>query len=145
VSPFSNLTKKRKFFKEQRKKIFSYVNRKDRQMELFISLLIWLITVIVVFFIARRYQIRVWSALILAILIGSLILGLLAPITTIPTLFTNGTLATGIYALIMFLTPILLLIYIIGKAVSDREPISQHLFSSLSKDYPHTRIRLTEK
>lgn len=91
-------------------------------MDLQWALLIWLIVVILVFILARSFRIRFWSALLLALIIGAIILGIITPVNNLIASLTNRSLATTIYALIMFLTPLIVLIYVVAKAVTDVQP-----------------------
>jgi len=88
-------------------------------MKLLSALVIWLIIVILVYIIARNFRIQPWSAFILAILIGAIVLGILVPITSFNMFNMNGDISTGLYTIIMFLTPLLVLVYVITKAVTD--------------------------
>lgn len=87
-------------------------------MDLGWSLLIWLAAAIIVFILARRYGIRAWSAFALAILVAAIFLGIFRPANTVAW-GANQAGLSGLYWLIMFLTPLLLIIYIVSKAVTD--------------------------
>jgi len=91
-------------------------------MDLGIALLIWLIIVILTFIFARYFRIRFWGALVLALIVGGIVLGIITPINNIATIFASKDLKTSLYGLIMFLTPLIVLIYAIYKAVTDLQP-----------------------
>jgi ABC-type uncharacterized transport system permease subunit len=87
-------------------------------MELWVALLIWLIVFIVIFVVAKKYRVTTWSSIALATLISVLILGLLRPPNTL--IMAQGSNWGSIYWLIMFIAPILIIIYTISKAITDR-------------------------
>lgn len=91
-------------------------------MELSWALVIWLIVVILVFLLARYFRIRFWSALVLALIVGAIVLGIITPVNNLIASLTNKGFTTSLYALIMFLTPLIVLIYAVAKAVTDVQP-----------------------
>lgn len=90
-------------------------------MDLNTALFIFFLVVILVFLFARMINIRVFSALILALLIGYLILITLRPWNTVEG-FVEGNFNALIYLLISVIVPILLVLYIILKVFQDRTP-----------------------
>ena len=91
-------------------------------MELGWALLIWLIVLLLVFFIARRYRIRMWSAATLAVLIAAIVLTILRPPNTLPWGLNQSNGLAGLYFLIMFITPLWITIYVVARSVTDVEP-----------------------
>lgn len=89
-------------------------------MDLGISLILYVVVVILTFLLARSAGIRVWSAIILALIVGQIILALIKPFGTIEGFLTGNTLSS-LYVLIMAITPILVIIYVFTKALTDRE------------------------
>ena len=87
-------------------------------MNLTWSLILWLIVVIIVYLIAKNYHIQTFSAIVLALLIGAIVLGIIKPITTVDMLLNMAGL-NSIYYLIMAGTSLILLIYVVWKAVTD--------------------------
>lgn len=98
-------------------------------MDLSWALIIWLIVVILVFILARNFRIRFWSALVLALIVGAIVLGIITPVNNLITSLTNRGFTTSLYALIMFLTPLIVLIYAVSKAVTDVQPSYSGLFT----------------
>lgn len=89
-------------------------------MELGWALLIWLIIAILLFVIARNYRIRIWSALVLSLVIATIILGIVRPPNTLAWNLHQSNGFAGLYWLIMFIVPLIILIYVIGKSLTDR-------------------------
>jgi hypothetical protein len=98
-------------------------------MDLSWALVIWLIVVILVFILARYFQIRFWSALVLALIVGAIVLGIITPVNNLIASLTNKGFVSSLYALIMFLTPLIILIYAVAKAVTDIQPSPTGLFN----------------
>ena len=90
-------------------------------MELGWALLIWLVVAILVFIIARNYRIRIWSAIVLALVIATIVLGIIRPPNTLAWRIDQANGLAGLYWLIMFIVPLVVLVYVVGKAVTDRE------------------------
>lgn len=88
-------------------------------MLLIISLLIYILVVICSFLIAYRKGIKKWSALILAILIGWIVLNIIIPPHKCLQEFDNSFLP-AIYLIIELLTIPILMIYIIITCINDR-------------------------
>lgn len=90
-------------------------------IDLFWSLVIFVVVFIVIFWIARSNKIRTWSAFIFALLISSIILGIIRPAMTTEIVFNGSNLSSSLYWLIMFFTGILIPIYIVTMAINDKE------------------------
>jgi drug/metabolite transporter (DMT)-like permease len=90
-------------------------------IDLIWALIIWLIVVIIIYFIAKKNRVRTWSALILSLLVGGIVLALLRPPNSNMRIDSDNITST-LYALIMFLTPLLIIIYAVTMAVRDIAP-----------------------
>lgn len=90
-------------------------------MDLFWSLVIYVVIFIVVFWIARSNRIRIWSAFIIALLIAGIILGIIHPAMTTEMTFNGSNLSSTLYWLILFATTILIPIYVVTMALGDKE------------------------
>ena len=88
-------------------------------MDLSVALIIYFVVLLVVYLVARSASVRLWSSIILALVVGLAVLLLLQPLGTITTAI-NPSFTTTIYLGILIATPILALIYIFCKALSDR-------------------------
>lgn len=88
-------------------------------MDLSIALIIWLVIVIVVYLIARMNNRTVWSSIVLGILIAAIVLAIIRPITVTEMIVNGSNIPSTLYWLIMFLTPLIIIIYVISKAVTD--------------------------
>jgi hypothetical protein len=97
------------------KKAFSF----SLKMDLSIALIIWLVIVIVVYLIARMNNRTVWSSIVLGILIAAIVLAIIRPITVTEMIVNGSNIPSTLYWLIMFLTPLIIIIYVISKAVTD--------------------------
>lgn len=92
-------------------------------METSQALLIYLIVSIFIFAILIHIRIRVWSAIILTLLIGQILLNIICPPSQISPWSPNGesiTSSTAIYVVIQIITPILAIIYIFVMCWNDR-------------------------
>ena len=92
-------------------------------METSQALLIYLIVSIFIFAILIHIRIRVWSAIILTLLVGQILLNIICPPSQISPWSPNGesiTSSTAIYVVIQIITPILAIIYIFVMCWSDR-------------------------
>jgi hypothetical protein len=106
-------------------------------MNLGLALFIWLIIVLVVFFLAKRYHIATFSAIILALLIGAIVLGIIRPVTTVDMVMNGLSGLNAVYYLIMGLTSLLILIYVVWKAVTDvQQPTTSYLATSVMAKAP---------
>ena len=87
------------------------------------ALVIWLAVLIIIYFIAKTYHIRGRSAFVLAWLLATIVLGIIRPLTQpdISSLLNGSNLAISLYSLIVLLTFIIIIVYIIGMAVVDRD------------------------
>lgn len=92
-------------------------------METSQALLIYLIVSVFIFAILIHIRIRVWSAIILTLLIGQILLNIICPPSQISPWSPNGesiTSSTAIYVVIQIITPILAIIYIFVMCWNDR-------------------------
>lgn len=89
-------------------------------MDIVWALIIWLIVVIVIYFLARYFQIGVWSSIFLAITIGFIFLMIARPVNTVAWGMNANNGAAAIYWLITVLSPLLIVIYGFTKALTDR-------------------------
>jgi len=88
------------------------------------SLLVYLIAFIILFAVFIHLRIKVWSALILTLLICQILLNILCPPSHITPWTTDGesiTSATAIYVMIQIITPIIVIIYIFVICWNDRK------------------------
>ena len=92
-------------------------------MDPLIALIIYLIAVLITFFLAKNAGIQTWSAFILALVVGAILLAILAPFSIADT-FAAGPVqavsSTLLYLFVGVITTILILIYVIQKALQDR-------------------------
>lgn len=90
-------------------------------METWVALIAWLVIFILVLLVSRHYRISTWSAIALATLIALIVMSIVKPPTELD--IRTGMNGWGaLYWLVMFLSPILLVIYIISAAIKDRRP-----------------------
>ena len=89
-------------------------------MEIVWALILWLIAVIIVYFLARHFQIGTWSAIFLAITVGFIVLMIARPANTVNWGMNNNSGAAAIYWLITVLSPLIIVIYGFTKALTDR-------------------------
>jgi len=87
------------------------------------ALVIWLAVLILIYFLAKTYHIRGRSAFVLAWLLATIVLGIIRPLTQpdISALLSGNNLAMSLYSLIILLTFIIIIVYIVGMAVIDRD------------------------
>lgn len=87
------------------------------------ALLVYLIVSVFVFAIFIHLYIRVWSALVLTLLIGQILLNILCSPSNISPWSPDGesiTSSTAIYIVIQIITPIIAIIYIFVVCWNDR-------------------------
>ena len=84
------------------------------------SLLIFLLIAVLVFIVARCFGIRIFSSIVLALLVSYFILMTIQPWASVEGL-TEGNLSTLLYLLISVIIPIVVLIYVVTRIFSDRE------------------------
>lgn len=87
------------------------------------ALLVYLIVVIFIFAIFIRLRIRIWSALVLTLLIGQILLNIICSPSSIMPWSPNGesvTSATALYIVIQIVTPLIVLIYVFVHCWNDR-------------------------
>ena len=93
-------------------------------MDPLIALIIYLIAVLITFFLAKNAGIQTWSAFILALVVGAILLAILAPFSIADTFVASGAVqaasSTLLYLFVGVITTILILIYVIQKALQDR-------------------------
>jgi len=92
------------------------------------ALLVYLIVVIFIFAIFIRLRIRIWSALVLTLLIGQILLNIICSPSSITPWSPNGetiTSATALYIVIQIVTPLIVLIYVFVHCWNDRLIIRQ--------------------
>jgi hypothetical protein len=90
------------------------------------ALLIYLVFVIFIFALCIYLRIKIWSALVLTLLMGQILLNLICSPSQITPWSPNGesiTSATAIYIVIQLITPLIAIIYIFIKCWNDRIPI----------------------
>lgn len=87
-------------------------------MNLKISLLIYILVLILIYYISISIGIRVWSSLILSLVVSFLILSSLNPITSLLDIVTSDPLII-IYNLITLVTLFLIIFYIVERASID--------------------------
>lgn len=91
------------------------------------ALLIYLVFVIFIFALFIHLRIKIWSALVLTLLLGQILLNLICSPSQITPWSPNGesiTSASAIYIVIQIITPLIAIIYIFIKCWYDRIPIS---------------------
>lgn len=87
------------------------------------ALLIYLIITIFSFAILIHIRIRIWSALVLTLLIGQILLNILISPSQITPWSPNGesiSSSTAIYIMIQIITPLIVIIYVLVKCWHDR-------------------------
>lgn len=85
------------------------------------ALFVYLVIVIFFIFFLIKVCLRTVSAIILALLIGWVILNIIKPPSKLND-FNGNESSIALYAVIEIVTPIILLIYVIVAACSDRKP-----------------------
>lgn len=88
------------------------------------ALLVYLILCIFIFAIFIYIRIKVWSALVLTLLIGQIFLNILCSPSNITPWSPDGesiTSSTAIYIVIQVVTPIIAILYILIMGWNDRE------------------------
>lgn len=89
-------------------------------MQLSTALLVYLLVLIFVLILARLSGIRAWSAVALAVLISFIVLILVQPLS-LESILSTSTSYILLYSFIVFLTMVILFVYILDKTLSDRE------------------------
>lgn len=90
-------------------------------MDVLPSLLLYVVIVILICLIAIRFQIRIWSAIIMSLMLGQIILNIICP----PSEIDNGngdpsSSVAAFYLLIQFGTPIVCVFFLLNKCWNDR-------------------------
>lgn len=88
-------------------------------LDLNCALLIFVIAVVAIFVVMRSLNVKFFSSLVLALLTGYLLLITIRPWNTVEG-FVDGNLNALIYLVIAILIPIIVAIYVIYKAFTDR-------------------------
>lgn len=88
-------------------------------MNLTTALIVYVIIAVLVFILARVYRIRTFSAVVLALVIGQIAISLIRP-DNLATEQARPTAVTA-YLVIQLVTSLLVLVYVIGQALSDRD------------------------
>ncbi len=88
-------------------------------MDLTTALIVYVVVAVLVFILARVYRIRTYSAVILALVIGQIAISLIRP----DNLSSDQArpMAVSFYLSIQLITSLLVLVYVIGQALSDRD------------------------
>ncbi len=84
------------------------------------ALAIYLVIFIIVFILARLYQINIWSSFVLALLIGLVVLFFLTPQNSFDKFKDNADLAGWLYIAIWGITFLIILFYILERIFRDR-------------------------
>lgn len=87
------------------------------------ALLVYIIVVIFIFAIFIHIRIKVWSALVMTLLIGQILLNVLCPPSSITPWSPDGeaiTSSTALYVIIQLGTPIIVLVYVFVMCWHDR-------------------------
>lgn len=93
------------------------------------ALLVYLIALIFLFAIFIHLRIKIWSAIVLALLICQVLLNILCPPSQITPWSTDGesiTSASALYVLLQIGTPIIVIIYVLIMSWKDRHIIKQN-------------------
>ncbi len=84
------------------------------------ALALYLVVVIIVFIVARIYQINLWSAIVLALVVGLIVLFFLTPQSSLDSLKKNCNWEQWLYLGIWALTILIVLFYVLDRAFRDR-------------------------
>jgi ABC-type transport system involved in cytochrome c biogenesis permease component len=87
------------------------------------ALLIYLIITVFIFAILIHIRIKIWSALVLTLLVGQILLNILISPSQITPWSPNGesiSSSTAIYIMIQIITPLIVIIYVLVKCWHDR-------------------------
>ena len=87
------------------------------------ALLIYLVFIIFIFALCIHLRIKIWSALVLTLLLGQILLNIICSPSQITPWSPNGesvTSATAVYIAIQLITPLIAIIYIFVKCWGDR-------------------------
>ena len=90
------------------------------------ALIVYIVVVIFLFAILIRIRIKPWSAIIVSLLIGQILLNILCPPTNISPWAPDSesiTSSVAIYIVIQILTPLLAILYILVRGWYDRYKI----------------------
>lgn len=87
------------------------------------ALLVYLIVSIFIFAILIHIRIKVWSALVLTLLVGQILLNIICSPSQITPWSPNGesiTSASAIYIMIQIVTPLIVIVYVFVMCWKDR-------------------------
>ena len=87
-------------------------------MLLVVALLIYLLAVILTFIFAYRNGIRKWSALILGLIVGFVVLNIAISPNVVLTAY-DGSFLPLLYLIIEILTPLIIIIYVVVMILND--------------------------
>ena len=88
-------------------------------MDILVALIIYIIVIIIVYLLARFYHVSVWSSFVLAFLFGLIVLSAIKPYSELYE-STTAKEYSIIYGLIWLATIILIIIYVIERAINDQ-------------------------
>ena len=88
-------------------------------MEILGALIVYVIVTIGLIIILIRSDIRVFSAIIISMIIGQILMNIICPPSCIDP-WADGSSSTALYYLIQIATPILVYIYALIKAFGDK-------------------------
>src|SRR6516164_6778981 len=88
-------------------------------MDTKVALVIFFVVLILLYLLIRNYQIKPFSAFVVALLISTILLGFLAPPMDVYANREQG--AAQFYGLIMFVSTIIFFLYILFMALKDKE------------------------
>jgi hypothetical protein len=94
------------------------------------ALLVYIVFVIFIFALFIHIRIKLWSALVLTLLLGQIILNVICSPSQITPWSPNGesiTSSTALYIMIQIVTPIIAIIYIFVSCWNDRFPIIKNV------------------
>ena len=89
------------------------------------ALIVYIVAVIFIFAIFIRIRIKVWSALVVTLLIGQILLNILCPPSTVSPWSPDSesiSSSMAIYIMIQLVTPLIAIIYIFVSGWYDRNP-----------------------
>ena len=91
------------------------------------ALIVYLVAVIFLFAIFIKIRIKVWSAVVITLLIGQILLNILCPPSNISPWSPDSesiSSSMAIYIVIQIITPLIAILYILIMGWYDRVPIS---------------------
>jgi len=88
-------------------------------MEIVGALIVYVIVTIGLIIILIRSNIRTFSAIVISMIIGQILMNIICPPSSIDT-WADGTSSTALYYLIQIATPITVYIYVLIKGFGDK-------------------------